>query len=385
MLRITLLIHSLRVGGAEVQLTALAQGLDRSLFAPTIVSFYGDGPLRQQLDAAGIPVLSADKRGQRDIVGFMRRIAGAIRSSRPDIIYAYSDFPNVVAALTKWPGGRPKIVWGVRASHMPTADRDFSWRLNFALEHLLVHRVARIIANSQAGRRHMIERGLPERKIAVVPNGIDTDLYAPDLQARARLRASLGLAPETFVVGLVARLDPMKDHPTFLRAAAVFLQHMPDARFVCVGGGGAAYSQQLRAMAQSLDLDGKVIWTDERNDAAALFNAFDVSTLTSKYGEGFPNAVGEAMACGVPCVVTDAGDAADIVDDPSLVVPIGAADALAATWLRLARLPAEGRLRIGAAGRARVVSEFPRAKMIERTSAQFLSLLPEANNHGALA
>ncbi|MFQ6016726.1 MAG: glycosyltransferase [Kiloniellaceae bacterium] len=375
MIRVLFMAHLLDVGGAEVQLTALAKGLDRTRFEPSVITFYPGGPLEQDLRAAGIAVHSADKQGRREIAGFLYRVGRAVRRLRPDILYSYLDFPNVVAGLAKLFVAGPKVVWGVRASNMNLQDRDFSWRLCFALERLLVGNADLIICNSNSGRNHLVGRGFPAAKLEVIANGIDSVRFAPDLAARARLRAAFGVADHQLLIGLIARLDPMKDHPTFLQAAATHANRSPHARFICVADGGADDMAETQAVGRSLGLDGRLIWTGRRDDIPEVVNALDINTLSSAYGEGFPNIVGEAMACGVPCVVTDVGDSALVVGGLGKVVPPGRPAALAAAWAELAALPEPTRRELGRACRARIVERFPPEAMVSRTAESFERLV----------
>src|SRR5262249_22113417 len=151
-------------------------------------------------------------------------------------------------------------------------------------------------------------RGLPAERIAVVPNGIDTEAMQPDAVAGSALRRAWGMSPGAFVIGCVARLDPMKDHANLLNAAATLTRGNPHGRFVCAGDGPAAYRCELQALASSLGVADRVVWAGEIRDVKAAYSAFDIATLPSAFGEGFPNVIGEAMACGTPTVATDVGD-----------------------------------------------------------------------------
>src|SRR5262249_22922639 len=149
------------------------------------------------------------------------------------------------------------------------------------------------------------------------------------------LRNAWGLSPNAFVIGCVARLDPMKDHANFLAAAAHFMGNNPDARFVCVGDGPSRYRDQLKALTHSLGVADHVLWVGQMRDVKAAFNAFDIATLSSAFGEGFPNVIGEAMACGVPVVATEVGDARQIIGEFGEIAPAGQPEALCAGWRRL--------------------------------------------------
>ncbi|MDQ2799318.1 MAG: glycosyltransferase, partial [Armatimonadota bacterium] len=155
-----------------------------------------------------------------------------------------------------------------------------------------------------------------------------TEKFSPDLAARRRLRAAWGIQEEEILIGHVGRLDPMKDHPTFLRAAAALARERERLRFVCIGDGSAPYREELHALGRQLGLEHCLIWAGPRSDMPAVQNALDIA-VSSSIGEGFPNVIGEAMACGVPCVVTDVGDSAWIVGETGIVVPSSNPDALA--------------------------------------------------------
>ncbi len=376
MIRVTFLVHSLRIGGAEVQLSVLARGLDQAEFHPTIISFYDDGDLIEELRQAGVSVVTLGMRGRLGLAGFLLRLVRALRHSRPDIVYSFLDFPNVVAALMKPLSRKSRLVWGIRASDMQLKDRNRTWRTIFALERRLAGAADLIVCNSWAGRTHLEKSRFPNDAITVVANGIDTERFCPDPAARNRARSALGFSDDDIVIGLVARLDPMKDHETFLRAAAELARELPEARFVCVGGGGDQYAAELRRLGETLGLGSRISWTGARMDVPELLNAFDIATLTSAYGEGFPNTVGEGMATGLPYVTTDVGDAARIVGDTGTVVPIASPSALAAAWRRMAGLSQAERRQLGAVARRHVVERFPGMTMVAETSKQLRLVWP---------
>jgi glycosyltransferase involved in cell wall biosynthesis len=159
----------------------------------------------------------------------------------------------------------------------------------------------------------------------------------PDAAAGFALRRAWQIPDNAFVIGCVARVDAMKDHANLLNAAASFARNHSDARFVCVGEGPAAYGGELKALANSLGLGDRVVWAGEIGDVRAAYNSFDIATLSSSFGEGFPNVVGEAMACGIPVVATDVGDVRTIVGGLGEVVPPNNPDLLSAGWTRLRR------------------------------------------------
>ena len=160
---------------------------------------------------------------------------------------------------------------------------------------------------------------------------------------------------------------------TFLRAAAGYLQKQPDVQFVCVGQGAVAYQGHLRDLAKTLGIESRVIWTGARTDMTDIYNAFDIATSSSAFGEGFSNAIGEAMACAIPVVATDVGDSRRIVGDSGEIVPIRQPEALAAAWARLRQRMTQDP-QVGAFARARIVENFSVDAMVENTESLLLSV-----------
>ena len=167
----------------------------------------------------------------------------------------------------------------------------------------------------------------------------------------------------------------MKGHATFLEAAARLARERPQVHFVCVGAGQESYAQKLRRTASALGLDGRLTWAGATDAPLAAYNALDIATLASRYGEGFANTVGEAMACGVPCVATDAGDSAWVLGDAAQVVPPGDADALAQAWLRLTDMHEAEREQVGQRGRARITEHFSVEQLAAATQTRLEELL----------
>jgi glycosyltransferase involved in cell wall biosynthesis len=351
-------------GGAERQLAALAVGLRRRGHRALVACFYPGDSLVDAVRAQGVPVHVLDKQGRWDSVGFLRRLRRLLAAERPDIVQAFLAPPNIATALAKPRGAR--LVWGIRASRLDLTSYDWTHRLTMHLERAASSRADLVIANSFAGRYDLLQRGFAEARTAVVPNGIDTERFAPDRTSGAALRqAWLAGAPGP-LIGMVARLDPMKDHRTFLVAARLFAADHPGARFVCVGTQPAAQWQAFEPEWRASGLAGRLLWVPPRDDMPAVMNALDALTLCSRFGEGFPNVLAEAMACGVPVVTTTVGDAASVVGDCGTVVPIGDAPAIVDAWRRLTALPALQAAELSARSRDRIVTQFSLDQMVDR-------------------
>jgi glycosyltransferase involved in cell wall biosynthesis len=364
---ILFLARSLEGGGAERQLVNLALGLARRGQRVAVAVFYDGGPFAAELAAAGVQLFVVDKKGRWDVLPFLTRLLRLLRAQRPMVLHSYLAGPNIIAVVLKPLLLGARVVWGVRASNVDLQRYDWLTRAAYRIERRLARYADLIICNSRAGLEYAAAHGFPRKKMTVIANGICTDSFKADALARTTVRTGWGVSDSEVLIGLAARLDPMKDHPTFFRAAKMLSQLKKDLRFVCIGDGPEPYKTELRRLAGSLGLDRELIWAGARRDMSAVYSALDIVCCCSSSGEGFSNAIGEAMACGVPCVVTDVGDAAHIVGDTGCVTAPGDHRALAAAIGRLADLPSAERRALGCAGRERVVSEFGMESLAQRT------------------
>jgi glycosyltransferase involved in cell wall biosynthesis len=366
--RIVLLIRSLNYGGAEMQLTILANGLVRSGHAVSLLVFYPNGSLRERL-SPDVTVRCLRKRGRWDVIDFVRNLFRILDEEHPDVLYAFLPVANLLACLTRLRSRKLKLIWGVRASDVDLGRYDWLSRLSYWLERRFSRCPSLIIANSEAGRRYCVSRGFPDNdRFTVIPNGIDVEYFRPDLRLREALRAEWGVLPHETLVGIVARLDPLKDYPSFLQAAGKLAVSDRGLRFVSVGAGQESYAAILQEQARALGLAERMIWAGPRGDLPAVYNALDL-LVSSSLSEGFSNVLGEAMSCGVPCVATDVGDAREILGDSTAVVPPGDPEALAVcTMALLERVRVEG-ADLGTRLRKRVAENFSVEMLVQRTKA----------------
>jgi glycosyltransferase involved in cell wall biosynthesis len=361
--KILLLCRSLGIGGSERQLVILAKGLHQQGWKVTVAVFYAGEPLERELYESGIPIFDLRKSGRWDAPLFFMRLARFVWEFKPRVIYGFLGTPNILTALLKPLFPKISMVWGVRASNVDLDRYDWMARLSYRIECRLSQFADLIICNSHAGLEYAATHGFPRKKMVVIPNGIDTNYFKPAPAARARMRAEWGIVENEILIGLVARLDPMKDHPTFLRAAAMLVQERSDIRFVCVGGGSDPYKSELQQLASQIGLDGRLVWVGARHEMPAVYSALDIAS-SSSCGEGFSNAIAEAMACGVPCVVSDVGDSSLIVDGVGVcVAPARPNELCEGFQLMLKKMGSDLR----DAARASIVNRFARETMVTDT------------------
>jgi glycosyltransferase involved in cell wall biosynthesis len=373
-LKVVHVITELERGGAEVMLWRLLERTDRRRFEHVVVSLTDAGALGPSIATLGVPLLALGmRRGVPDVRGVWR-LARLMRRERPAVLQTWLYHADLVGLIAGKLAGIRAIVWNVRCSDVDMRQYSWSSRLTRRLLSVLSAAPAAVIVNSERGRQAHERIGYRPRRWVTIPNGIDLARFRPDPDARVRLRKELGLPLSTRLIGMVARYDPMKDHATFLRASAELLRNgAPDGRadvhFVLVGRGVTWENPELRALADGLGLRAHLHLLGERDDVECLLPGLDLVSLSSLFGEGWPNVVGEAMACGVPCVVTDVGDAHAIVGETGRVVPPADPEALARAWAELLACPEEQRRALGAAARERIAACFSLEQVVDQYEA----------------
>jgi glycosyltransferase involved in cell wall biosynthesis len=352
-------------GGAQRQLVELALGLREQGRRVTVGIFYSDGALVAELRQAEMPVIELHKRGRWDTAGFLRRLRRVIRDARPDVVYSFVGSANIFAAMVRPFISGTKLVWSIRSSDMDLAHYDWGHRLAYWVECRLSRIPDLIISNSHAGMKRAAAQGFPRQRIAVVPNGIDTTRFRPNPMLRQSQRGNWGVADDEVAVGTLARLDPMKGYPDFLEAAAQVARRRSDVRFICVGAGPEEHA--LKTLSVELGIADRVLFPGPTDDPVSALNGLDVFCSAS-ITEGFSNAIAEAMACELRCVVTDVGDSALIVGHCGALVPRSNPAMLADAISQQLEALGEGEFK---PGRDRIVEEFSIAAMVDRTVALF--------------
>ena len=367
-MKITFLIRALNLGGAQSQMVLLAQELRKRGHEVSVIAFY-DGVHKPALLASGVTVHTL-KRGRWDVLGFLWRLVKLVRNQSPDVLYGYLATCNLLTSFLRLFTPKAKSVWGVRTANLKLEYYDWLSRGLGFIEMRLAGLASLVIVNSQAGRQHLLAEGVPDKKIVVIPNGIDGNRFYPDSQAREKTRAAWKIAQDEILIGIVGRIDPIKEHRVFLTAAHKLSQVYPKARFVCVGESvNQSYQMSLYELMADLELQQRVVWTGAQYDMLGVYNALDILTNTSS-SEGFSNVIGEAMSCGVPCVVTDVGDSALIVGKTGIVVPANDAAVLMEGWVQcLQQIPQK------AAPRQRIIEHFSPQELIERTQATLMAIV----------
>lgn len=365
---------SLNMGGAQTMLVKLieAEAACRTDVRHSVVSLLHPGVL-----AAGLgptPVYSLGmKRGLPGPAAILRlmRISAHVR---PDLLQGWMYHGNAAASVASLAQTRrPPVLWNVRHSLADLQNESRTTRTLLNLSARLSRTTAAILYNSHAAARQHEAIGFAAERSVVIPNGFDCRRFRPDPTRRAVLQELFGVPAEPIVVAMVARLHPMKDQAMLVDAVVRARKAGHDLHLMLAGTDLNAPPPALAARIAQLP-DDRVTLIGERTDVADWLGGVDILALSSAWGEAFPNILGEAMACGIPCVATDVGDSAWIISDAGLIVPPRDAEAMAAALGQLAGDVNE-RHRRGAAGRARVTEHFEIEKIASRYRQLYLSIM----------
>jgi glycosyltransferase involved in cell wall biosynthesis len=368
--RIAHVISGLDTGGAEAMLAKLVGGMDRRRFSNTVISLTDRGQLGEQIESMGITVLTLGTRRGRPDVSALPRLIGLLKTLKPDIVQSWlyhADFLSTVAVKLS---GLPILIWNVRCSDMDLTRYSFFTRWVRRILARWSTTPSALVVNSVAGRLQHERLGYHPRRWAIIPNGFDTERFRPDLGTRFSIRSEWHVSDDTVVIALVARVDPMKDHPTFLDAAQHVVMARRNVCFVLVGKD----TQKLASAIAGKGLEHHFLVLGYRNDVERLFPAMDILCLSSAFGEGFPNVLGEAMASGVPCVSTDVGDARIIIGDTGCVVPARDSVSLARAVIDLIDRGPLNRAKLGVRARARIETEYSISKIVDQYSAFYTEI-----------
>jgi glycosyltransferase involved in cell wall biosynthesis len=362
-IRVLHLITDLDVHGAETVLSNLVKGSDANGFCHEVVSMTNVGPIGQHLILAGFKVSALRmRRGVPSPVALFR-LGKIISRYKPQVLHCWMYHANLLGLFVGKLTGVPHILWGIRSANVELSNYGRLTRWVIWLGARFSRLPAAITLNSEAGRRLHQMWGYDMARIALIPNGFDIELFKPDPAARLSVRAELGIAENTVLIGLIARFHPVKGHAMFFKAAGLLSRSAPGVHFILSGDEVSPNNSTLVRMIRENQLDGKVHLLGSRLDIARVMAALDVACLTSE-SEAFPNVVAEAMACGVPCVATDVGDSASIICGTGRVVPPQDPGALAEAISEFIAMDASVREQLGRNGRNRVATAFALTSMV---------------------
>ncbi len=374
---VLLVIDDLGRGGAQRQLTELVKAMPRDRFVLHVVSLSTTKcDYVEMIQRTGTPLTLIAQSGTWSWPTFFSLLR-LVRRIRPQLVHTWLFTAGLYGRVAAWMARVPVIVSAVRSvepdkpAHYVTIDR----LLRRITQGFTVN--ARVIGDVVAARERV-----SRAKIHTISNGIDLSVFDPTRVATG-LRQHLQLPVHTPVVGIVGRLSPVKDHDTFLRAAALIAQQHPQVRFLIVGSG--PLREPLEQLARALGVASRAVFLDHHPDIPAVFAACSIAVVTSAY-EGCCNAILEAMAMGKPVIATAVGGNPELVIDgqTGLLIPTKDPAALAQAVLGLLDDP-DRCARMGQAGRRLVEEQFTLERLVAEMGQLYTRLLPGPNHQGRAA
>lgn len=370
-LKVLHIITGLGRGGAEAMLEKLLVGSSREHFEPVVISLSGAGIYGDQIARLGIAVYDLGMSGGVPGPHHWIKLRSMVRELDPDIIHGWLYHGALAALLCAQ--SRP-VVMGIRSGLGIAVPYSLQTRLVIALAARMSSKAQSIVYNAFVSREQHESYGFSSMHSTVIPNGFDCDRYFPDKAGSMQLRNELRIPPEVFVVGHLGRYHPVKDHERLLAGFSAFCISNPSAMLVMAGSG---VTEGNKALAQAIRLNGvedRCILLGPRDDIPRVLNIFDVLINTSR-SEAFANVIGEAMACGLPCIVTDVGDSARIVGDTGIVIPPGDSDSIERALSQFSSLAAETVEDMALLARQRIIESFSLSKIVDEYQALYQSLV----------
>jgi glycosyltransferase involved in cell wall biosynthesis len=357
----------LNTGGAEMMLYNVLSKMNRDAFSAEVISMLDAGTLGEKITQLGIRVRTLNMRPGIPSPRALWRLVHMLKEHPPDLIQTWMYHANLMGSVAAVLAGNIPIVWGIHHSNFDPhkSKRRTVWTMKAAA--LLSSRIPRgVICCGDAPKRVHIQAGYDAQKITVIPNGFDLEAFSPDPLARISVRRELSIPNNAPMIGLVARFHPKKDHRTFIEAAGLLHQTRPDVYFILCGEGIRPENQELASWIQKAGLADRCRLLGAREDMPRLMAALDVATSSSSYGEGFPIVLGEAMACGVPCVATDVGDSSLLIGTTGRIVRAQDSHSLAQAWDEVLSLNPEQRAFLKQHARLRMERNFNLPGIVRR-------------------
>jgi glycosyltransferase involved in cell wall biosynthesis len=376
MIRVAHIITGASSGGAQMMLYKLLGEIDRSQYESVVISLKDRGMIGEQIEELGVQVKVLPITKRKTSLIPIAQLISFIRKLKPDVIQGWMYHGNLAASICGMflPKTVP-VVWNVRHSlYDISLEKKFTQRV-IRIGASLSKSTAKIIYNSYKSAQQHEEIGYVSERTIVIPNGFDCDRFKPSAASKVSIRKELGVVNKEVLIGLIARYHPMKDHDNLFKAAKIITENYPNVSFVLVGHEIESSNSAIAKMLSLNGIENKVFLLGERQDISEITAGLDIACSSSSYGEGFPNVVGEAMACGVPCVVTDVGDSALIVGDTGIVVPPRNPVAMAKACGKMIEDGLQGRQKLGERARERVIDNFSLDKIVCQYESLYKSIV----------
>ncbi len=341
-----------------MMLYKLLRQINRGEFESEVISLTTAGPVADKIKALGVPVTELGMKRGKFYTTALVKLTLILRERKPDLVQTWLYHSDLAGGISAKMAGNLRTFWSIRQSNIDIEHNKKStvWAAKTCAK-LSARLPEKIICCSHSALKTHVALGYDADKMLVIPNGFDLDAFQTEKDARNSVREELGLDEDIKLVGLVARFDPQKDHRNFIEAAAMVCKNDPGVHFLLCGEGISSDNTPLMQWIKKTGTENSFHLLGIRTDISRLLSSLDVS-VSSSLGEGFPNVVGEAMSCAVPCVVTDVGDSALIVGDTGKIVPPRNPEALSSAITELLQATPGYRKTLGKQARMRIEEKF---------------------------
>lgn len=358
-IKVAFVITGLNTGGAEMMLYKFLTRIDRKKYSPTVIAMIEGGIFVERIQALDIPVYNLGMQPGIPTPQALLKLKKLLKEIQPDLIQGWMYHANLIAQLANTLSTRKvPVLWSIHHSIASLKAEKSSLAATIKLTALLSKHIDKVIFSAEKGKNQHLKIGYYADNAVAISDNFDISKYKPTSEPQLNLRQSLNLPEESILIGSIARYHLMKDHAGLLNAAALIVKDYPNLHFILVGPNVDQQNTVLTQQIEQLGITNQVHLLGERQDIPAIMNSLDIFTTSSAYGESFPNVLGEAMSCQIPCVSTDVGDSEAIVGDTGVVVPAKDPQALAAAWRKLIVLGEDGRKDLGQQARNRIETHF---------------------------
>ena len=356
----------------------LLKHFNRNLINATVISLTEKGVVGIKIEKLGIKVHALKmNKSFGSMVKFIS-LVGLLKKIKPQIVHTRLYHGNLIGGLAAKFAGIDNILWGIYQSNLSFKCNKLSTLMIMRLCALMSRSLPKyIFTNSSSAIYSHVAVGYDKRKFLNVPNGFDTKEFKPDKKLRNSVIQEFGFSVGTPIVGVVARFDPQKNHMGFIDAVIEVKKIFPNVQFILVGPGVVTTNKKLFDAYSTAGLKDNVRFLGSRNDIVRLINSFDVLALPS-LGESFPNILGEAMSCSVPCVVTDVGESAHIVGDPNRVSNPNDMIGFGKLIIKVLSLDHEQLSYLGEKARLRIKNNFEIGKIAKIFEKKYKSIIEES-------
>ena len=373
-MKIIHIITGLSIGGAEQALYNLLKGGLAERFDNCVISLRDKGPMGLKISLLGVPVIALNMHAKKLPLAGLVKLIRIIREFSPDLIQGWMYHGNLIGGFSRVVApGKPALVWNVRHSLSDLSQEKIATQQVIRINRWFSFGADVILYNSHRSREQHEVFGFSKVGAKVIPNGIDTHIFSFSSKDRKHIRSKLGIPENACVVGHMARLHPMKDHAIFIQAAKSLSYRYQNLYFL-LSGRDVSFDNIMLSQLLSSQVRHRFYFLGERNDVHKLMSAIDIFCLSSAWGEGFPNVLGEAMATSIPCVATDIGDSALVVNKTGIIVPPCDVNALEEGIESLLTISSEDRISLGRSALERVEVNYKLSKIVEKYASLYNEL-----------